>query len=131
MTKPSASTQPARKPGVEPIVALGLAAVLVFFLLSGALAWVNINTLRDDNRKIVHSHQVIVALDELLSTVKDAETGQRGFLLTDSERYLEPYNNALISVKGQLEEVNALTRDNPHQQERIKPLRLHIEGKLA
>jgi CheY-like chemotaxis protein/CHASE3 domain sensor protein len=131
MTDTTAPALAPRKAGVEPIVALGLATVLVFFLISGALAWVNIRTLRDDNQKIIHSHQVIVALDELLSTIKDAETGQRGFLLTDSEHYLDPYNMALLSVKAQLEDVRALTRDNPRQQERIKPLRLHIEGKLA
>ena len=36
-------------------------------------------------------------------TVQDAETGQRGFLLTDNEHYLDPYNAALLAVTSQLD----------------------------
>jgi signal transduction histidine kinase/DNA-binding response OmpR family regulator/CHASE3 domain sensor protein len=116
---------------MDPLVSFGLGAVLIFFLISGTVAYLNIQTLRDDNQRIVHSHQVITTLDELLSTVKDAETGQRGFLLTNNERYLEPYNAALLVVASQLDELSDLTRDNPRQQSRIGPLKLHIDAKLA
>src|ERR1700743_125498 len=78
-----------RRPGRDPLVTIGLAAVLTFFLVSGASAYRNVTVLRDDNRQIVHSHDVIVALAELLSNAKDAETGQRGYLLTGNEKYLE------------------------------------------
>jgi CheY-like chemotaxis protein/CHASE3 domain sensor protein len=131
MDRMSALTAPTRKSGLDPLVAFGLAAVLVFFLISGAVAYLNVRTLREDNQLIVHSHQVITALDDLLSTAKDAETGQRGFLLTDNEHYLEPYNAALLTVTSQLDELSRLTRDNARQQDRIGPLKLHIEAKLA
>jgi signal transduction histidine kinase/DNA-binding response OmpR family regulator/CHASE3 domain sensor protein len=116
---------------MDPLVSLGLAAVLVFFLISGVLAYRNIQTLKDDNQRIVHSHQVLIVLDELLSTMKDAETGQRGFLLTGDEHYLEPYSAALLAVVTQLDELGLLTRDNPNQQARIPTLKLHIDAKLA
>ncbi|WP_206242986.1 response regulator [Novosphingobium terrae] len=109
----------------------GLAAVLLFFLIVGGVSWYNIRTLKDDNERIIHSHEVITTLDELLSSVKDAETGQRGYLLTDSERYLEPYNAAVLSLKTQLGDLQALTSDNPRQQGRIAALRVHIDAKLA
>jgi signal transduction histidine kinase/CheY-like chemotaxis protein/CHASE3 domain sensor protein len=128
MPAPAAST---RKSGMDPLVSFGLAAVLVFFLVSGGVAYRNIRTLREDNQQIVHSHQVITTLDGLLSTVKDAETGQRGFLLTNNERYLEPYNAALTEVRSQFDELAQLTRDNPKQQARIAPLKQHIDAKLA
>jgi CheY-like chemotaxis protein/signal transduction histidine kinase/CHASE3 domain sensor protein len=124
-------TTPTRKSGMDPLVAFGLAAVLVFFLISGAVAYLNIRTLREDNQLIVHSHQVITTLDDLLSTMKDAETGQRGFLLTYNERYLEPYNAGLLAVTSQLDALSRLTVDNPRQQDRIGPLKLHIDAKLA
>jgi signal transduction histidine kinase/DNA-binding response OmpR family regulator/CHASE3 domain sensor protein len=63
--------------------------------------------------------------------MKDAETGQRGFLLTYNERYLEPYNAALSAVNGQLDELTQLTRDNPRQQSMIAALKPHIDAKLA
>ena len=77
-----------RKPNTDPIVWLGLATAILFFLASGALAYLNVRTLRDDNQLVVHTHQAMIALEDLLSTLKDAETGQRGFLLTADESYL-------------------------------------------
>ena len=131
MKQLSVSGTPARKSGMDPLVSFGLAAVILFFLVSGGVAYLNIRTLREDNQKIVHSHQVIKALDGLLSTMTDGETGQRGFLLTDDERYLEPYKAAMLSVTSQLDELSQLTRDNPRQQARIPQLKLHIDAKLA
>jgi CheY-like chemotaxis protein/signal transduction histidine kinase/CHASE3 domain sensor protein len=131
MNQMAAVTTPTRKSGMEPLVSLGLAAVLVFFLISGWVAYLNIETLREDNLRIVHSQQVITTLDNLLSTVQDAETGQRGFLLTNDEHYLEPYNAALLAVTPQLDGLSELTRDNPRQQARIAPLKAHIDAKLA
>jgi signal transduction histidine kinase/CheY-like chemotaxis protein/CHASE3 domain sensor protein len=131
MNQMAAPTTPARRAGMDPFVSLGLAVVLAFFLISGGVAYLNIQTLREDNQKIVHSHQVVTTLDGLLSTVQDAETGQRGFLLTGDEHYLEPYNAALLAVTSQLNALSELTRDNPRQQTRIGPLKLHIDAKLA
>jgi CheY-like chemotaxis protein/signal transduction histidine kinase/CHASE3 domain sensor protein len=131
MKQMAALTAPTRKSGMDPVVSLGLAAVFVFFLISGGVAYLNIQTLREDNQRIVHSHRVIAALDGLHSTVQDAETGQRGFLLTDNEHYLEPYNAALLAVTPQLDELAQLTRENPLQQNRIGPLKQHIAAKFA
>ena len=125
---PVAST---RKTGMDPLISFGLAAVLIFFLVSGGVAFRNITTLRDDNRQIVHSHDVIVALDELLSNAKDAETGQRGYLLTGNEKYLEPYKAALVEIDTKIDEIAELTRDNTRQQARIAPLKQHLDAKIA
>jgi CheY-like chemotaxis protein/signal transduction histidine kinase/CHASE3 domain sensor protein len=117
--------------GLDPVVALSLAGAVIFFLISGAVAYFNLQTLRDDNQRIVHSHEVIIALDELLSNTQDAETGQRGFLLTNNEKYLEPYNSALLAIPPRLDEITELTSDNPVQKPRIAALRLHVAAKLA
>jgi signal transduction histidine kinase/CheY-like chemotaxis protein/CHASE3 domain sensor protein len=120
-----------RRLGLDPVVALSLAGAIVFFLISGAVAYFNLQTLRDDNQRIVHSHEVIIALDELLSSTQDAETGQRGFLLTNNEKYLEPYNSALLTIPPRLDEIAQLTSDNPAQKPRIAALKLHVGAKLA
>jgi len=111
--------------------ALGVAAAVVFFLVSGVVSYSNVQALRTDNDKIVHSHEVISALDTLLSTVQDAETGQRGFLLTGNEKYLQPYDDALSKVASDLSAISTLTRDNPTQQANIGQLKPHVEAKLA
>ena len=120
-----------RAMGLDTTIALGLIGAVVFFLLSGALAYFNLQTLRVDNQKIIQSHEVITTLDELLSGAQDAETGQRGFLLTKNEKYLEPYNAALMAIPLRIDEIAELTRDNPAQKPRIDALRLHLGAKLA
>ena len=119
-----------RKLGLDPVVALSLAGAVLFFLISGAVAYFNLRTLRDNNQKIVHSQEVIMALDELFSSAQDAETGQRGFLLTNNEKYLEPYKSAILAIPPRLDEIAQLTSDNLAQKPRIAALKLHIGAKL-
>jgi CheY-like chemotaxis protein/signal transduction histidine kinase/CHASE3 domain sensor protein len=111
--------------------ALGVSAALLFFVASGAVSYLNVQVLKTDNDKIVHSHEVIATLDALFSTVQDAETGQRGFLLTGNDRYLQPYETALSRVGSELDAIGALTADNPSQQANIRQLRPHVDAKLA
>jgi signal transduction histidine kinase/CheY-like chemotaxis protein/CHASE3 domain sensor protein len=128
MSNPATSK---RQKGLDPFVTLGLAAVLVFFVVGGAVIYFNITTLWKDNREVIHSHDVIVALDELLSTAKDAETGQRGFLLTNDPNYLQPYNAAKSALAAKVDAIAELTVDNPRQQSRIAALRRHVDAKIA
>jgi CheY-like chemotaxis protein/CHASE3 domain sensor protein len=120
-----------RNAGLEPIVAITLVGAFVFFLTSGVVAYRNLQTLRTDNAKIVHSSNVIFALDGLLSSAKDAETGQRGYLLTGNEDYLQPYNTAVAAIPSELNEIAQLTIDDPVQQGRMPALRQHVGTKLA
>lgn len=117
--------------GLDPVVAFSLAGAIVFFLISGAFAYINLKTLRENTETIVHSHEVIITLDELLSSTQDAETGQRGFLLTNNERYLDPYNTALDTIPAKIREIGELTSDNPAQVRRLPMLKQHVDAKLA
>ncbi|MBI3197782.1 MAG: response regulator [Rhodospirillales bacterium] len=120
-----------RRSGLDPLVAIGLAVALVFFLLSGAFGYRSLQTLRDNHLRAGHSLDVLAALNELLSSLQDAETGQRGFLITNNDRYLEPYNAALTTVSPWLDEIARLTRDTPTQQARLPRLRRLVDAKLA
>jgi len=117
--------------GLDPIVAFGLAGAIMFFVVSAAIAYSNLQTLRANNDRVVHSHEVIVSMDELLSSFQDAETGQRGFLLTNNARYLEPYEAALATIPERFNEIQSLVSDNPEQQARISILKRHVAAKLA
>jgi PAS domain S-box-containing protein len=79
----------------------------------------------------IHTHQVLEKIEYFLSEMKDAETGQRGYLLTGKDQYLEPYNSALQSVPAALDDLRHLAADNPRQQARIENLRPLVDGKLA
>ncbi len=80
---------------------------------------------------VTHTHQVKETLARLLSDVKNAETGQRGFVLTGEEKYLEPYTGALKVIDPDLEQLRELTVDNPLEQKRILDLQPQIAGKIA
>jgi methyl-accepting chemotaxis protein len=66
----------------------------------------------------------------VLSDVKDAETGQRGFLLTGDEHYLEPYQSGITAVFQKLTDLRDLTKDNPNQQRRLDTLEPLIQAKF-
>jgi PAS domain S-box-containing protein len=67
---------------------------------------------------VAHTYQVIDSAESLKSMMKDAETGERGFLLTGDESYLAPYNLAIAGLPRGLKELKNLTSDNPAQQAR-------------
>lgn len=117
--------------GLDSGVAFGLVAAIGFFVLSGLVAYFNLQALRAGNERIVQTHLAIVALDELLSLVQDAETGQRGFLLTNNETYLAPYDAALQAIPAKLDEIGQRSEGNSGQDRRLVALRQHIEAKLA
>ena len=117
--------------GLDPGVAFGLAGALFFFVVSGLVAYLNLQALREGNARIMQTHGAIVALDELLSYVQDAETGQRGFLLTNNETYLAPYYTALKAIPPKIEEIDQRTAGNPGQAKRLTALKQHVEAKLA
>src|SRR5437016_12536825 len=77
------------------------------------------------------SRRVIHATTRLLSVMKDAETGQRGFLLTGQAGYLEPYRQSLSEISGALNELRAAAETRPDQILRIKAIEPLIEIKLA
>jgi CHASE3 domain sensor protein len=113
------STTP--RSATDPLIWLGLIAAILFFVATGAIAYLNFQTLKKDSTLLVHSEEALTALDDVLSTVKDAETGQRGYLLTGKDSYLGPYNAAIEQIAPGLAAVQRLTIDNPAQQDRLEP----------
>src|SRR5207249_5025185 len=84
-----------------------------------------------NEQQVAHTHEVIGELEALLSTLKDAETGQRGYLLAQDEKYLQPYDDALRQVDATVTRLKELTSDNPDQQTRLAVLEQKIAVRLA
>jgi methyl-accepting chemotaxis protein len=74
-----------------------------------------------------HTYQVLSSLEAVNASMLDAETGDRGFLLTGEDSYLEPYRSGLTRIEQQQRELRALTIDNPPQQARLE----HVAGLIA
>ena len=104
-------------------------SVLIFGFL-GIISFQMISKLSESTKWNTHSYKVLENQEQVLSNLKDAETGQRGFIITNDKRYLEPYDSAVKYLKTEMEEGLDLTKDNPQQQKRIYNLKLLIEEKL-
>ena len=131
MTIPSAGASAKPNSREDVPILLGLAAVLLFFLVSGGVAYWNTRILNRNSEQVAHTHEVITSLAEMLSLVKDAETGQRGYLLTGTETYLEPYNSAVSRLDERLNHLLGLTRDQPEQRERLQGMEVTLRSKMA
>jgi len=97
----------------------------------GAFSYRSMTELIKTSNQVTHSQEVINHLEDVLSQMKDAETGQRGYLLTGKESYLEPYHTALNNVNSEVSTLETLTADNTNHQNRLKTLKHLIANKLA
>jgi CHASE3 domain sensor protein len=72
----------------------------------------------------------IERLQDLRSTVQDAETGQRGYLLTREADYLEPYEEAIGTVRKKLETIQNIAEEGWLPEERVRQLQVLIGNKI-
>lgn len=112
-------------------IAFGFGISVTMLLVVGAVAYRSTDALVENNRRVTHAHEVLEAVARVLSVMKDAETGQRGFLLTGNETYLQPYDAALGAIDKTLVELRTLTAESSHDQARLSEAEPLIEGKLA
>jgi methyl-accepting chemotaxis protein len=115
--------------GKRLIIGFGLAALTLVII--AFVSYQNASLLIEDERSVAQTHQVRTELADLLSELKDAETGQRGFLLTGEDSYLDPYRSALTAIKKTYADVKELTSGNPVQQQRLAAIAPLMEKKLS
>ncbi|HTA66188.1 MAG TPA: response regulator [Xanthomonadaceae bacterium] len=112
----------------DAMVAL-LAAVMAIVLIAA----VTFSSQRDrtqSSARVTATLEILRHMDVLLSDLKDAETGQRGFLLTGEETYLEPYENARTELPGEFQRLATLLADNPAQREKLETVRQLAADKM-
>lgn len=116
----------------------GLVTALLLLISTGTAFCYHINRLQANARSIQHSYELRSSLDAVLSTLKDAETGQRGYIITGEEQYLEPYQIAIAQIDAQLRELrilvsqrDSLRADDSQQQAHLANLETTIASRLA
>jgi len=110
---------------------IGFALAAILLVVAGAATYGRLAELREANRWVEHTLTVETSLAQALSLITDAETGQRGFLLTGQASYLEPYDAAVTRLPQRLERLRRLTSDNSGQQARVDALERLSRQKLA
>lgn len=112
-------------------IRLGFGLAVGMLIGVGVASYISTMRLVETIHWEVHTHKVLDAVADLQVELQQAETGQRGYLLTADSRYLEPYQAALTKIDHRLKELRTLTRDNANQQERLGTLEPLIAAKLA
>jgi CHASE3 domain sensor protein len=112
-------------------LAAGFAVALLTVLVIGISGHRATSDLIENERWVTHTHAVTRTLEATMAAMGDLEGGQRGFLLTGDESFLEPYTRGLTAVDTSLAETKRLTLDNASQQQRLAALEPLVESRLA
>ncbi len=119
-----------RKHSLYDVGVIGFGLTLAVLLIGGVLGVVNAWRLAENERSVAHTQEVMRELEALLSTLKDAETGQRGYLLTENDKYLQPYEEAMRRVDAVVAHLKELMSDNADQQARLAGIEQKITTRL-
>jgi len=114
-----------------PRLLLGIAMAILAIVLIAALSMRAISEQDRNRSQTLHTMNVAAAISLVMSELKDAETSQRGFLLTGREDYLEPYNTARVRLSTDIERLRAMLADDPEQAQRGESLRMVALERLA
>ena len=108
--------------------------LIIILLIAGAAAYKNFLDLAEVNRLETNKRITLKKIEIVLGKVTDAETGQRGYIITGNEDYLRPYYTAIATIDKDIKELRFMTKDNAgHQQmlDTLEPLIIEKLGGLA
>lgn len=108
----------------------GLGISLLLLLMSSVASYISIKNLIDNSILLRESNQTIFDINHSLSLVKDAETGQRGYLLTGDSRFLLPYNTAKQKIDEQLARLRTQVGGTETQLQNFERLSSAIKSRL-
>jgi len=121
-------TVPSIKKQLGLVSVFGLLILLI--LINAGITQRQLQVQIAKRQEVAHSQSVLLELSETISSLKDAETGQRGYLYTNDLSYLEPYQKAIGEVRQHIDKLSDLSRDNLQQQERVGRLHALADTKL-
>ncbi len=111
-------------------IGMGVALSVVALATVGGLSYWSTYKIVSTSMWVYRTAYTLQTVESLLSTMTDAETGQRGYVITGKEEYLEPYHKAKDKIEPILKELNKLFKDSPEQLGRVERLRAPITNKL-
>lgn len=116
-----------KMPGMAISLALAVLAVMLITFINEASYHRTMKSVSDMEK----AQSTRGALNELMESLLDAETGQRGYLLTGDKAYLEPYDERLKTINQQLDELRGTFSSNPGSLNDFGVMSRHVSRKLA
>jgi PAS domain S-box-containing protein len=124
---------PKKQNGVSAVaksVQLGFASIIALLIVSAAVSYFNTCQLFDNQGRVARNHQIQGSLGDVLSTMKDVETSQRGYVITGGKEFLEPYRSATTHIQPQIERLRELLAESAEQQSNLAVLEKKIGARL-
>ena len=109
---------------------LGFLLVIVAIVANTALTYVNLRRLHNNGQAVEHQHQVLEELRLLLTLLVDAETGQRGFLITEDAKFLAPYESATLALDDKLAAMKKLLSADAGRRKAFEELDAAIDERM-
>ncbi|MBA3811356.1 MAG: CHASE3 domain-containing protein [Caulobacteraceae bacterium] len=113
------------------IITASVGLALVVAALAGVLAYTHLSLESRARYWVVHTHRAIEQNQTLFSLLQDAETGQRGYLLSEDPAYLAPFDRAEPRIAEAQAGLAALVADSPVQSGRVRDLNRLVSRRLA
>jgi two-component system sensor kinase FixL len=108
-----------------------LAIALGLFVVAAIALSLNLTRLRDSFAWVEHTNEVLRNVAAAQRALLEAESGERGYLLTGESSYLDSYNRSWAQIRGLFDLLSQLVSDNPDQTQRLSELRQSIDARLA
>lgn len=115
---------------IEFLIRAALVVAVLVVCLNAWLAFRSVQVLDKSQYWVAHSWRVINEFERIMGSMKDAETGNRGYLLTGDPAYLQPYTDAIQEIPREFNEILSLTSDNPRRQAEIAAMRALVDKRL-
>src|SRR4051812_12708864 len=115
---------------VGRLLATGFVLAVAALLVVGGSAFVRIRALIHEQRAVTQATLIQSTTDAILSAVKDAETGQRGYVITGKPEYLGPYHQSLRQISNHLATLRTLLAPDARQLALLHQLQAPLDNKL-
>lgn len=112
-------------------IALGFLIPVVILMALGGVAYESTQRLMQSSYMVTRSNEVLSTISAMLSDLQDVERGQRGFIITGKDEFLEPYTNGIAGWKKKYDHLRDLTSDNARQQRRLDALQPAANDRVA
>ncbi len=112
-------------------IGAGFCLTTVVLLIVGAVAFQNTKAFVSAVEERRQCYQELGGINEVSSLLKDAETGQRGYLLTGQDRYLTPYTDADARLNGSIEKLRELFAGHNQQEQKIAKIQKDTDIKMS
>ncbi|MFZ3137570.1 MAG: CHASE3 domain-containing protein [Thermodesulfovibrionales bacterium] len=112
-------------------VTTGYVLALVLLIGIGVYSYKSLQKHIESSSLVIKTQMILKRLEIVLTKTTEAETGQRGYIITGDERYLNPYHDAVAEISQEIKELRKLLMDAPNQNRRLDDLEPLIAEKLS